>query len=1225
MRYPRPLFLTALMALTTLALSSVCRGQIPRTAIERAKRATALVEVASDQRDEDESSGSAFCIAPSGIFVTNRHVVRGVPASTRIQIVVHPGEADQKIYPVRILREDAVSDLALLQAEGAANLESLPLGAVDALAETMPVAAFGFPFGMALAGGRGQYPVVSVNVGRISALRRINGLLKEIQTDAAINPGNSGGPLIDEQGQVIGVVYASIEGGVGVNFAIPVSSLQPMLASPAILFDPPAVVFEQRTQEHEFVIRLLPLLASLPTGSSAQGAAPNQGATPYTVELVLGLGREQRAFTARLRGPNEYIVLARPLAAPRTPEVTLMPFQVLLRQNGQVVSNLSGVISITGAPAGASAPGGDWLSATTPGLSPGTSVASPTASGRSLIKASHEFQGAKVDQLDVEAAKVVPSMQWSLDGKFLYLLETTGTLHKIAVPGFREQSVLETRQVANDMALSNQGLVLGLPQVQEVWLVDADSLAFKKRIPIAGLTFVTAAPSGSVAYASYDRDQSLAVIDLATGQVTKRFEARRISEEQGVFVKKHPEGTGLGEFQFLNVSPDGKYLFCESGGSLHRFRVEGQNLIYEEMSADLAENPQRLEISPDSQYVALVTGEGNGDIDYTTNIYRLSDLSTPVVRIASGAYPRALAFDRAAAKIYAQKHDAQLLVFTPAGLQEKAFTFVPRGRSGGEVKQLLAHPDGSKVLVLIESQLLWLELASAPAPPDPALVPAPALIPKAPTTPVPTGPASVSRPSDQSLSPPRPKGPVAPATTAPAAAAPPQITETSGVRCVLVVPPDQEPWPDAQERLSLVLKDAQWWYSCQMEAYGYGPKTFPLETDAQGQVVVHVARLKKALLPALPVPTPAGSQAAIAKPSGEVEPSIGPAVEPSESESREVPSEVIQAAEEAIGTRVKSERSVMVIVYNGYYWTNRAAYQVRAKGHGLAGRWAHFSAWHYYSVNPQGWESPTPVPDLPLTNPFFPALQTQVLQAAQGDGVRSVAERTSSGHGVFIHELGHAFGLHHPPKNEPRTAGDVMASDFWNTRGNFLEKIRNEWCCLSPQEAALLNKNPLFQERRVGPPSSGAPRSVGMRGAQNAAVAIKREQCVPLTVSGTGFTVERLAKGQRSQSNRNYVWVNIPAEFDGFTFTLMTGGVASPVTAYASEAGRVYIATEEAHSPTLTKAGWQMIPTTLSYGTTSLSRTYVMYLYYKEVQAKSTLAIPQSGWTGTLALLPAAG
>src|SRR5579862_5579191 len=177
------------------------------------------------------------------------------------------------------------------------------------------------------------------------------------------------------------------------------------------------------------------------------------------------------------------------------------------------------------------------------------------------------------------------------------------------------------------------------------------------------------------------------------------------------------------------------------------------------------------------------------------------------------------------------------------------------------------------------------------------------------------------------------------------------MLDRPGVEVVLVVPPDQKAWPDAQERLDPALKDVRWWYSCQMEAYGYGPKTFELELDGRGKVVIHIANLKE---------TP--------KPDGEI------------------PRAVTDAADAECGNPAQRQGTVLLIYYGDYYWSDRSKFQVWPAGRGLPGRWAALNAWHYFSINPAGWNSLLGVPRLPAYNPFFNELHTHVLQAFGGDG-----------------------------------------------------------------------------------------------------------------------------------------------------------------------------------------------------------------------------------------------
>ena len=101
------------------------------------KAATALVEV---KAAHGQGYGSAFCIHPSGWFLTNAHVAEG-----QITLVLNPSLPAEKAYPARVVRSDAKVDLALLRAEGARDLAALSLGSDDDLEELTDVVAFGFP------------------------------------------------------------------------------------------------------------------------------------------------------------------------------------------------------------------------------------------------------------------------------------------------------------------------------------------------------------------------------------------------------------------------------------------------------------------------------------------------------------------------------------------------------------------------------------------------------------------------------------------------------------------------------------------------------------------------------------------------------------------------------------------------------------------------------------------------------------------------------------------------------------------------------------------------------------------------------------------------------------------------------------------------------------------------------------------------------------------------
>lgn len=89
--------------------------------------------------------GSAFCIHPSGLFLTNEHVIHPLGEVT---LVLNPGDKKtEKTYAARVIRADKQLDLALLRIEGAKDLAALSLGSDEKLEELTEVVAFGFPFG----------------------------------------------------------------------------------------------------------------------------------------------------------------------------------------------------------------------------------------------------------------------------------------------------------------------------------------------------------------------------------------------------------------------------------------------------------------------------------------------------------------------------------------------------------------------------------------------------------------------------------------------------------------------------------------------------------------------------------------------------------------------------------------------------------------------------------------------------------------------------------------------------------------------------------------------------------------------------------------------------------------------------------------------------------------------------------------------------------------------
>jgi serine protease Do len=161
-------------------------------------------------RERQQGAGSGFIISPDGQILTNSHVVG---EADRVTVKLNDGRE----FTAKTIGTDPPSDIAVIKID-AQNLPVMKLGDSDVMEVGDWVIAAGNPFGL----------TESITVGVVSAKGRsrlgIADFEDFIQTDAAINPGNSGGPLINLQGEAIGVntAIASRSGGyMGIGFAIP--------------------------------------------------------------------------------------------------------------------------------------------------------------------------------------------------------------------------------------------------------------------------------------------------------------------------------------------------------------------------------------------------------------------------------------------------------------------------------------------------------------------------------------------------------------------------------------------------------------------------------------------------------------------------------------------------------------------------------------------------------------------------------------------------------------------------------------------------------------------------------------------------------------------------------------------------------------------------------------------------------------------------------------------
>lgn len=163
--------------------------------------------------------GSGFILSEDGYICTNHHMIQGVDKVTV--------KVDGELYDAVIVGADEKTDIALLKIKPKNKLNSVYLGDSDQVKVGNWAIAIGNPFGLDK----------TFTVGVVSATGRkdldfMGTSETHIQTDASINPGNSGGPLININGEVIGInrmIYSQSGGNIGIGFAIPINTAKSIL------------------------------------------------------------------------------------------------------------------------------------------------------------------------------------------------------------------------------------------------------------------------------------------------------------------------------------------------------------------------------------------------------------------------------------------------------------------------------------------------------------------------------------------------------------------------------------------------------------------------------------------------------------------------------------------------------------------------------------------------------------------------------------------------------------------------------------------------------------------------------------------------------------------------------------------------------------------------------------------------------------------------------------
>jgi hypothetical protein len=322
----------------------------------------------------------------------------------------------------------------------------------------------------------------------------------------------------------------------------------------------------------------------------------------------------------------------------------------------------------------------------------------PQSSERSVAGKKSMAGGYSVVELDLPAPpgevsarptrSQVP-LAFSPDGKWLYLVDETDVLRKINTADLKEALTLELGSSATDLSWSKAGLLLAFRQAHAHWVVNADTLAVVREMPMFEARSMAGSPATTTGFAlgtffsaEAQGGTALAMIDFAEGKLL--HELRGVYNGHTLQVDGKPF---LNEPYFgVQMSADGKRLFL-GGSALHRLRIDGTDLALEQSSAQLGSgNLSHLTLSNDGKRTALFTSP------HRIVVLDTQDLSAPKLTLDLNDHVRAVAFDDKSGNIFVG-HSLTVTIFGPRGAK-LGFIGIPRG----EVRRLLMHPSGESLV-----------------------------------------------------------------------------------------------------------------------------------------------------------------------------------------------------------------------------------------------------------------------------------------------------------------------------------------------------------------------------------------------------------------------------------------------------------------------------------------------------------------------------------------------
>jgi len=303
-------------------------------------------------------------------------------------------------------------------------------------------------------------------------------------------------------------------------------------------------------------------------------------------------------------------------------------------------------------------------------------------------------------------AKLMQGVAFSPDGRFAYVVETQGVIHKVAVPSMVEERKIALGVRCRSWLMTPKALVLAV-EGDGLWTVDPDTLAIRKKIPVPQMATPFASIRDEAIYLPVGgKSDSLFEVNLETGKPLRRFPLRLVTLPKGV--KEHPDArlVTAGIWKGARALPDGKTIITARDGRLLRFTIKGSSMEMSERTSNMhSGHAASFHASPDGKFAIMSANETPPGYPAHNGAYvfDVKDLSQPVSAYPGGYavfHPQGLLFSGGSDRLFAAYNRNGGLLTTAVRTTE-----AQRG--------MALAPDGRHLVVVTEISLHFLEISDA--------------------------------------------------------------------------------------------------------------------------------------------------------------------------------------------------------------------------------------------------------------------------------------------------------------------------------------------------------------------------------------------------------------------------------------------------------------------------------------------------------------------------------